>query len=100
MDQISQNLLECEYKFLARTNSHMFLTLCNKLSTTLQRHDTAQNIRILQKSGSEFVRTKTHFAPSPYLKAMSNKTVVQIKLVRVAITFHYTKLHLSECNSS
>jgi hypothetical protein len=54
-------------------------------------------------SGSAFIRTwPQNFTPSPFLKASSKKTIIQIKLVgtRMFMIFHCTKLNLNKCNSS
>jgi hypothetical protein len=36
-----------------------------------------------------------NLAPSPYIKASSNKTILKIKLAGVSMIFYYAKLNLS-----
>jgi hypothetical protein len=40
-----------------------------------------------------------NFAPSPYLKTASNKTMIK-KIIGMSMISYYTKVHLSKCNGS
>jgi folylpolyglutamate synthase/dihydropteroate synthase len=40
------------------------------------------------------------FAPSPYLKTVSNKIMIQTKLIDMFMISYYTKVHLSKCIGS
>jgi hypothetical protein len=84
---------------LDRTNPPTFLTLFTKLNT-LQNYDIAKDYRV-QQDGSSFVPTQPqNFAPSPYLKASSNKIMIQVIILGMSMTFYFIKPRLFKCNTS
>jgi tRNA(Phe) wybutosine-synthesizing methylase Tyw3 len=67
----------------------------NLKKNSLQKYSTAQNYMSSTQSGSTFVpKQHSNLKPSPYSKALSKKTMVQIKLVGTSMIFHGKKLNL------
>jgi hypothetical protein len=82
-----------KHKFMEKSNSFNFLTLCNKLNS-LQRYDILQNYRIIHRMVHICPDITSNYHTFAMLKPSSIKTVTQIKPVGMFLIVYYTSLHL------